>query len=245
MKDVYTKDMVIQYSDIDMTGCLNIFRIPMISQDLATEYFRTIGTSNDILRENDDAAWIFTKYRIHAGKMPFWQEKLLLKIYFTKIDSVRIYLEIDALYEDGNPAFTGIFEGCAIDLDSRTIRRISTVTFPENVAVYDGLVPTKFEKIKTDFNGAEISDEIKIHWSDIDFTGHTNNACYVNYLLRTIDSGFLLKNRITDIRLQYIKETRQDDRLQIFRRNGQDCLEFLIRKDDDEILKAVFSYIPL
>ncbi len=242
MKDIYTRERMIHYSEIDRTGRLDFFKVPMFVQDMQTEFFGSMGTSNDILKENDNAGWVLTKARMDIDSFPYWQSRLTLSMYCVKVDAVRVVVEVKAVDEAGNPVFTGMVENCAIDLTERKIRRVSSVTFPQDVTVYKSSMTSKFERLNRPFTQEDQVDEQKVHWSDIDFTNHTNNISYVRYMQHTLDPDFSAGRIPAGMELHYIKESRLGDDLGIFRAKEDNTLDFLIKKENTEIVRARIRY---
>ncbi len=245
MKDSYTGEQMIRYTEVDRSGRLGIPQIPMIMQDVLTAYFGQLGASNDILRQADHAAWVLSKTRIHIGRLPFWNTKLTLDAYCVRRDAVRVVVEIRATDGEGDLAFVGALENCAMDLDSRKLRRIDSVSFPSEITLREGEITEGFQKLRTPFSETDRIGEVTVNWFDIDFTEHTNNTRYVEYLLRTLPSDFLNTTRFTEIELQYLSESREGDTLSIYRMIQDGVLEFLIKKEKIEVMRARVSYKSL
>ncbi len=242
MDDLYVSNMIVRYTDIDRSGCLGILEIPMIVQDTLTEYFGNLGSDNRILREQDQAGWVITKTRIQFGTLPFWQTKLQIQAYCVRRDAVRVVVEVRAADEEGNTAFTGVVENCAIDLQTRKIRRVSSVSYPLDAMIRESSVGATFEKHPPVFAETDWVAETQVHWFDIDFTRHTNNTRYINYMLYTLDADFLNRIRFTGMEFHYVQESREGEHLAISRNAGDGVLNFLIRRGDDDILWARMNY---
>ncbi|MCD8293646.1 MAG: thioesterase [Clostridia bacterium] len=236
MEDVYAREMVVRYTDIDRYGRLAVMEVPMITQDMLTEYYGTLGADNGTMKGKCNAAWVITKMKLRFGKLPVWMGRMTVSACMIKKDGIRMVVEIKATDEDGNMVFTGDFENCAIDLSARRIRRISTTCIQENVRLYEG--DASFDKIPGEFADTDLVSELAVNWYDIDFTRHTNNTRYIDYLLRTMDPAYLTAKRITGLDVNFMKESREGDLLAIYRRTDGDTASFQIRKDGAEILRA-------
>ncbi len=242
MKDTYTGERRIGYTEVDRSGRLGVLQIPMIMQDVLTAYFGQLGASNDILRRDDHAAWVLSKSRIRVGKLPFWDTTMRLEAYCVRRDAVRVNAEVKATDEKGNLAFVGTLENCAMDLDSRKLRRIDSVSFPQKIALRESEMADGLKKLRAAFSETDRIGEITVNWYDIDFTEHTNNTRYVEYLLRTLSADFLNGIRFTEIALNYLNESREGDILSIYRTMQDGVLEFLIKKGDLDVMRARMNY---
>ncbi|MCD8306698.1 MAG: thioesterase [Clostridia bacterium] len=240
MEDMYEREMVVRYTDIDRYGRLAVMEVPMITQDMLTEYYGTLGADNGTMKEKSNAAWVITKMKIAFGKLPVWMGRMTVSAYTIRKDGIRMVIEIKATDEDGNMVFTGDFETCAIDLTARRIRRINTTCLQENVHIYDG--NPSFDKLPQDFEDTDFVTRTAVNWYDIDFTRHTNNTRYIDYMLRTLDPAYLTAKRISSLDVNFIKESREGDTLSIYRIQEGDTASFQIRKDGTEMLRARFCF---
>lgn len=64
------------------------------------------------------------------------------------------------------------------------------------------------------------AEEVGVHkasYSDIDVLGHTNNARYVVWAMDSIDYGEVAGNRVRSISVNFIKETKPEEEVRLFR----------------------------
>ncbi len=54
----------------------------------------------------------------------------------------------------------------------------------------------------------------------------------------TLNSDFIDNNEITDIEVHYLKESKEGQTLKIYRHNKENEINFLIKRDSDDIIKA-------
>ncbi|MCD8285667.1 MAG: thioesterase [Clostridia bacterium] len=236
MEDVYTREIVVRYTDIDRYGRLAVTEVPNITQDMLTEYFGTLGADNGTMKVKCNAAWVITKMKISFGNLPLWMGRITASAYTIKKDGIRMVIELKATGEDGSMAFVVDVECCAIDLSARRIRRINTTCLQENVVLYDG--DPSYDKLPGDFLDADLVEELAVNWYDIDFTRHTNNTRYIGYLLQSMDPAYLSAKRITALDVNFIKESHEGEKLAVYRQTEGDVACFQIRKEGAEILRA-------
>ena len=56
-----------------------------------------------------------------------------------------------------------------------------------------------------------------VAYSDVDIIGHTNNAKYVVWAMDCLPFDYLAAHRVSDIRINFNKETRPGDTVALFR----------------------------
>lgn len=163
-------------------------------------------------------------------------------VYFC-ISPIRLDVETDFLDEQNNLLFAAKTEMCAIDFTERKIRKIDTLEFPKDLETGHSNFNEPYAKMKTEFEAADMIYSQRVFASDVDFTEHTNNVRYVKFLMNTLDKEFYTHKKATGFEIQFLKESRDGDILDAFRKetNEQEC-SFEIRKADECIIKAVLNY---
>ena len=59
-------------------------------------------------------------------------------------------------------------------------------------------------------------DSHKVRYTEIDLNGHLNNTSYVEYILNTHDNEFYKHNRISSININYDKEIKNTEIVDLF-----------------------------
>ena len=103
--------------------------------------------------------------------------------------------------------FIAKYEFCPIDLETRKVRKISTVNYPEDMDVRDPIFNEEYPKLTQEFNEESKVYSQKISLSDIDFSCHTNNTVYIRYLMDCFSSDFMENHIITDFEIQKVQDS--------------------------------------
>ena len=67
---------------------------------------------------------------------------------------------------------------------------------------------------------------------------HTNNVSYVRFIMNMINSEILNNNIITDFEINYINESKEGQLLDIYRKDYEDKIDFLIKFEETELVRA-------
>ena len=245
MKYIYSKDIIISYSMVDRTGKLGLFELMNLTQDMVTEFCGSIGSDNGTLKEQNNAAWVYTRAKVKINSLPFWNAKAKAVIYISSLSSIRMELETDLFDENGSVLAIVKTEMCAIDLTERRVRKVDSISFPKDAEVSPSDFSESFTRIKNEFDAAELIYSQRVFAADTDYSKHTNNAQYVKYIMNTMDAAFYEEKTITDFEIQYVKESKDADVLDVVRElmdEGQYC--FAIKNEDRIVIKAIMKYQP-
>lgn len=240
MRYTYSKNYNTSYSYVDRTGRLGLVEFLNMNQDMITEFYGSVGSDNLILREKNNAAWIYTRIRIETvGSLPFWNQKTKAVTFVCAKSAIRMELETDLYDENDNLLVVAKTEMYAIDFGTRKLRRIDTLEFPKDLEVMETNMPEGFSRLNTEFEVADMAYMQKVYAIDTDFTDHTNNVRYVKFIMNTFDSKFFVEKTIKGFEIQFVRESKDGDTLSIFAKNtGENEYSYLIQKADEAVVKA-------
>ena len=243
MKYYYMNEAKLPYSEVDSTAKLNIVSTLNYMQNLSTEFFDKIGTDNFTISTKNNALWVITRTKIIFFKRPIWKEKIIMKIYPVKVSAIRFNVEVRFEDENNKVILIAKQEYCAIDIESRKARKISTIEFPEELEIQKETYIDNFKNLKDEFNPNEFVYSQKICSQDIDFCKHTNNVVYARILMNNFSCEFLENNEIKEFEIHYISESREGQVLQVYKKEISDKeIEFLIKDGEKEISRAYLTF---
>ena len=121
----------------------------------------------------------------------------------------------------------------------KKIRKIETVEFPDDLEKVDSIFEKTFERGSIEFSEDDLVEKVKVKYTDIDFTKHTNNVKYVKFILDNLGSDILDIKQISDIQLDYLKESKENDLIKLYRKEINNNYYYQFKIDNDIILKAI------
>ncbi len=238
MKRVYNKDYKISYSEVDQDLKLGIYESFNLAQDTVTEYFESFGGDNIVVKNKDNAVWVVSKAKVHFNKFPYWKDIVRGRCYTTRIRPIRTEVETAFKNIDDEVLFVMNQESCVIDVETRKIRKINTITYPDDMEVEQSLTQDGYLKLDAKFTEDDFAYEQKVYSQDIDYSSHVNNAIYVRYIINALSCDFLSKNKITDFEIHYINESKEGQILKIYKKEENKNIRFLIKDNEKEIVRA-------
>ncbi len=244
-KYIYNKNYIINFTEVGEDAKLNLTSAINLAQDVTGEYFEEFESDNLSLRKKNNAAWVLTKTKVHFEKHPTWKDKVKCICHTTEVTKARV--ELETVFKDlkDNILFVIKQEICPVDFPTRKIKKITDISYPKDMKVYEEVLKEKYLKLKGSFEEKDKALTQKVYSSDIDFIGHVNNAVYVKYIMNTLDCKFLKENEIIDFEIHYLHECKEKDTLKIYKKQDGNKIEFLIKNEDIDSVKAFLSYKKL
>lgn len=203
----------VQFSQSDSNKRMSLYELLKVSSDMAVEDYAQQGMDRDTLTEHGYAILVSrTAFRFH--KMPKENENYVFTTYEEKSEPLQLVRAYEFTTPQGEPLITGISSWILVDPVAHRI--IPTKKFDmrkpvESQKEHDCL---KYGKIQIP-EDIEKWDERIIKYSDIDGNNHVNNARYGAFVADSIPADFRTVT-FTDFRLNYAKEAKLGQKLEIF-----------------------------
>lgn len=242
MKSVYIKDHSINYTETDKTAKLGLCGAVSLIQDMTTEYFEVLGSNNTKMKNEYNALWVLSKTKIHFYRFPVWMEYIKEKTYTVVRKPVRIGTEILFIDKNNDILFEAKQESCVIDYTTRKLRKLESVGYPLQSEIEEEIIKEPYLKLQEQFSDEDKIGTQKVIYTHIDYSNHTNNVAYIKYILNALGSEVLDNILVTDFEIHYINESREGQCLDIYKKDKENEMEFLIKEQDREIVRASIKY---
>ena len=182
-------------------------------QDIAVEHSEKLGVGKKATIDIG-LNWVIARFLVTINRMPRYQETVDFFTYPGETVKFLFPRKFEIRSKDGEL----LVQAASIWLviDSKT-RQPSMNPFDNNnlpFEKYDYELPNP-GKIRCD-KELNLVETRNVRYSDIDLNGHVNNTRYIDYILDTHDVSFFRKNKITKLLINYNKELRDGDVIDIY-----------------------------
>lgn len=242
MKYTCEKEFTLSYTGLDNNAELNTLYAIELAQNLMTEYFGNFKSDNLRLKKQDNALWVLSKTKVRFFNKAVWLDKLFARGYTIKNTALRTYIESVFRNQDNKLIFVALQENAVIDIETRKVRKISSISYPNDMEYEKPEKELTFEKLTSDFSEDDFIYNQKIFYTDIDFSNHTNNAVYIRHIINTYPSKFFSEHIVEDFEIHYLHETIEGDMLSVYKKEYDNYTEFLIKSGDNEVVRAKLAF---
>lgn len=233
------KNEIVETYFMNFDGQLSIYGIVNYIEEASASLLDEIGYNNFIMKNRYNLAWVITKNKIEFYNKAFWHDNVVIKSYISKINKITLELEVIILNKNNDIIVKSKLELCVIDLEKRKIKRLNEININENILINPSNFIDDFCQI--DDNNLNYLKTINVEALDIDMSLHTNNKIYFRYVLNCYNVS-KLKKGIKSIELHYLKESKENDEINIYKNinNGDNIFLF---SNEKKILEAkiIFS----
>ena len=146
------------------------------------------------------------------------------------------------IINNGEVFINGITEWVIIDATSRTLRKVESTSYPNDIEwIMEKSIEEKFRRFKDDFTEDDFVYKRLVRSGDIDVTHHTNNVTYITMLLDTFSVKELESMTWKEVEISYLNESLEGETLSIYRKKTDEGYLFKITKDNGK--NAVMAFL--
>lgn len=189
-----------------------------LAQEIANVSADSLGFGFDDL-QRFGLAWVLSRMHVEFLSMPRWKDRVEMQTWHKGFDGpfyVRDYRMLDA---GGETIVRATSSWIVFDVASRRMLRREHLAekLPMDTRYPESAIDLPCGKVVMPATGMEECAEHTVAYSDIDFVGHTNNAKYVVWAMDCLDYEEVSSRNVRSIRINFSKETRPGEVVELFR----------------------------
>ncbi|WP_296333871.1 acyl-ACP thioesterase domain-containing protein [uncultured Treponema sp.] len=203
----------VQFSQSNSMKKMSFYELLKVTSDMAVEDYAQRGMDRDTLTKNGYACLVSrVAFRFH--RLPRENENYVFTTYEEKAEALQLVRAYEFTTPKGEPLITGLSSWLLVDPVAHRIIPTKKFDLRPPVESQKEHNCLKYGKIQIP-EDLEKWDEWKILYSDIDGNNHVNNARYGAFVANAIPENLREKD-FTDFRLNYAKEAKLGQKLEIF-----------------------------
>ena len=212
---MYKEKILIASTDTDCNLELRVSNLFKIFQLVGFHHIRALKLGQDEL-DKHNLLWVLVRMDVNIYRTPKLDEEILVTTHPGEKRSF-IFPRYYQIYDKkGNLIINVSSLWALIDKDTR------------KVSIKPDMINIKGETSKVDMpqpekvvgDSALLADTRKVRYTDVDMNGHLNNTSYIEYILNIHDNDFYKSHRIKSIRINYDKEIKPTDIVNIYSNGG-------------------------
>lgn len=217
-----------EYDQIKPSAILDLF------QDAAGIHANLIGVGFDDM-VNRGYYWILVRTEFEIIKNPKPLSKVKIATWphqKSRIDANREYAILDS---DDNLLVKGISKWVVININTRRLSRLDDINY--NGEYYNINNYVDIAKIKLPEACFKHVYTYKVCKKDIDHNKHMNNSKYADIIFEVYDN----RNPIKNMTIEYIKESKKDDIIDLYEYEENNKIYYLGKNNDEKLFMAVIG----
>ena len=221
----YKRTFTVSSFDVDAKKQASLQSVARYMQEMATQHAINMKLGfDDMIREN--RAWVLAQMLIRIDRFPRFMDDFSITTWSNGPDgrfALRDFIIEDAAGEKIGGASTTWF---VIDIDEKKICRLDGYFPGYDYTHIEFALGRKPDRVKVD-PSANDEEHTRVRFSELDINGHMNNVRYLDYIIDMIPNNFRMQNNLIEIEMNFLKESKLDQRLRAGIVQGHHDKEFL------------------
>jgi len=211
----YNQEFTIGAFDSDWHGNAKLTSICNYLQEIAGNHVDKIGQGLHDLSQNN-YAWVLSRMKIKIIRHAKWKETIRVETFPTGIKG--LFGARDFRIFDTDNQIIALASSCWLVVDLKTHRPLRPHDIVKHMPIgnYTEVFEEELGKLATLSQEAELIEEIKIHYSDIDINRHVNNVKYFKWLIDAFPHEILIEKPISELEINFLQELKLGEQIQIF-----------------------------
>ncbi len=224
LMDVYSKEFVVDFKDVDKTEHLKMNALLDLMQETAREHSMLIKT--DCIDQQELYHWVIVRAKLHLDVVPKLNDKIRMDTFEAGIENL-FFIRRFEIYNEQCIGYIIGYYLLLNNINNRPVKLANAINiFNRPYEKYNG---ERLGKLVQDSDNIIREEHRKVYSSEIDINGHMNNVHYIRWSMDMYSTQELTDKPIRDIQIQYIKELKEDDTVHIIRTDT----DYIVGKRED------------
>jgi medium-chain acyl-[acyl-carrier-protein] hydrolase len=226
---VYSHNWEINFLQCTPNGLLKHTEICNLLQ-LTAGYHAELGGLSFTDMQGHDQAWVLSRMRVEIDELPKWRDIVTVKTWIHDLQGSRSVRALEMYI--GNRKIIGAMTFWAVF--NTKLRKAEPLALPhDHFEKYPDRVATTESFIKINMNrDTALHSERKVVLSDLDIVFHANNVKYLEWCLDAIDHRPILKPQLQSFDMNFLRELKLGDSVQLFTGHEEGQTYFTAVKED-------------
>jgi len=152
-------------------------------------------------------SWVLMRQYLHINRLPRLNERIRIQTYPAGFEKFFTYRDYKVFAEHDELIAHSSSTWLLMDTQTRRMTRIPDfiLTYQEHVPPKEACLPRATSHLPA-FERADQQKNFKVHWHDLDWNMHLNNALYIQWMLETVPDELLQSKQLEQLKIIFKME---------------------------------------
>ena len=242
MQNYFEKQHTVNYTEADGRFGLRLDHILSTFQTLTFFHSAEMEVDAPTLAQRCGAFWVLTRMKYEIRRLPTMGETLTMTTWPTTVSPFRFLRDYSFRDATGACVIAGTSEWCTLDIETRTLRKSSTIAYPYDMPHREersGCAP--FSKVRVALSDGDYHHTHTVRLGDLDSNGHTNNVMYMRMVLDAFTPEEFYSLSIRAVEIEYTTQSYFGDGIAIYKKRVDEGIYLEGRRDGKKIFHALLG----
>jgi len=237
---IYSHNWEINFLQCTPNGLLKHTELCNILQ-LTAGHHAELGGINFTDMQLHDQAWVLSRMRVEIEDLPKWGDKITVTTWIYDLQgsrSIRAFeVHVNERKVIGSVTYWAVFNTKLRKAEALALPHEHVITYPDRKATAES-----FKKLNLNTE-AVVNSNRKVALSDVDIVNHVNNVKYLEWCLDAVDPKLILKGQLKSFDMNFMRELKLSDAVQIYTATEDKHSFFSVNKDDKPCFALELNWI--
>ncbi|TDS11831.1 acyl-[acyl-carrier-protein] thioesterase [Sphingobacterium paludis] len=230
--EIYSKTVTLNFTQCYANGRLKYSELNNLLQLTASEHAEILGFGYQAMASQSQS-WVLSRIRMEIDRLPKFLEEITVKTWVQDFLGNRSIRNFEVYRKDkkiiGVCSFWAVFNTQLRRSENLAIKVDPAIVLPERSATQES-----FKRIEQDTDYDQTSSYLS-KLSDLDIVNHVNNVKYTDWCFDLLPAETVLKKTFRSIDINYLKELKLAEAVDIHQRVHPESAHFAITRADKTI----------
>lgn len=237
MLNIHTEKFIVNDTNLDFKMKLSVSELIRFLQITTFNHSNLIQLDHKTMQEKSNAFWVITKLKVKINKDVLSGSNLKVATWTQPLSTIRAIRDFKVKQKNSVIAI-GKAEWCCLDFDTRKIRKLSSISYPDLEMKETSVNDIEFNNLYQEFNDKNCVYSKTIRSSDIDVNNHTNNLKYNLMALDAFSTEELSKLVIKEYEIHFVNESKEGEIINVFKKKVNSTFYIEGRVEDKVVFKV-------
>ena len=240
MKNWHTEKIIIDDSNIDYSSSVPITELMKLFEVATFKHSTIMGLDHETMEKKSSAFWVLTKMKVIPMSPIMSGDKISVTTWTHELGAARALRDC-IIKKSGSIKAKFTAEWCCLDWNTRRLRRMNTICYPELVMEKTNYVKTEFTNMREVVGEKDYVYTRVVRSTDIDINNHTNNLKY-NFMAMDAFSVDELKSfDIKEYEIYFVNESHENDKIDVFKKKIKNYFYIEGKIEEKTIFRVVIK----
>jgi len=240
MKNWHTEKIEINDTNKNFKGRVGVDELIKFFQITTFNHSQEMGLDHESMIKNSNAFWVVTKMKLVLNKPIDCQNRISATTWTHELGGVRAIRDCVIKHKNSLIA-KGSAEWCCLDIDTRRIRKLTSIQYPELAMEKTNNLNIKFTSENIEFGQKDYVYSKIVRATDIDLNNHTNNMKYNLIALDAFTVDELNSFEIKEYEIHFVNESYEGDEIKVFKKKLKNNYYVLGKVDEKIVFRTYFK----
>ncbi len=181
------------------------------------------------IMSGDHTTWVLLRVAVEVERIPDQYEELAIETWVNEVGRLMTTRNFRVRDASGSLVASAVTNWATIDLSTRRPASLDALDYAGRIDDIPSPIaaPAKLGAVA----GGEVMPH-RVAYSDIDFNRHTNSMKYLEWMVDMLPAAYHTEKRLRRLELNFLKETRLGEQLEVGMDGDAAGARFEVRKED-------------